>query len=788
MSGEVARELLPRGAAQGDSEYSSESLGPHKKPLYLDILEDKLLRPSFRAIFDIVSQTPHLRQQLSSVRAHKKEFLNSSIDPDTLHDVESAPYRRVMMLLAALSVAASDKSIAPLLEHAIDYEACRESEALKQILFTPQEAQHHVPVVVVGAGVHAAAFNCAYAHSNPSDLPITFDRRSILGGQFRSYNGPVIRLNSPSAPIHRDRKGRHDIADFNIVGEMAPFRVSHITSALYPTNADLGLIIALNQYLCGRTVLGVEVVGCRLGDVGEHRIVTIRDVDSGATAEISTQRASLLTGLGRDKIGFRDPDDETLSALKENAGRISEERFYYTYQELLELFGGKHPSRLQALFGGKHIIIQGGGHSALTVIELLTGLGPNEERHLSQTGGAPACITIIGASHATAEEFQSNEFSRYVEVAALFPRNAHDKDSLIQPVVGTYAYQLRKHQKWISVECGPKGAKPTFSVMGDVLISTVGFAPEAETILGHSPEVCAAIKCEGTEGLEHLGAAISCAHNTMDHHALHALSLSGCTYTCENGERYCLCHSEDGSSWICYECDANGVIDENSAQIVSHDKALAILLKERRPVHITYPAWQKESHRLPPILDANGKILGRYGLCEQIVIAGPAAAPMLQEDDRKRIETLGSPGNAVSISVTVDDTCALATEIAKSTGERVASFEAPERYSNMLTVPPTLKNCTQSKEADLLRFGLLRVARSVPNRTLDEKLSITFSRKKGGGYSCRSSRPLTSDELAHLDLILADPAISKLLSREIDQITFPWGKQALLDSMRAVRV
>ncbi|MCB0340048.1 MAG: hypothetical protein KDD53_10605, partial [Bdellovibrionales bacterium] len=163
-------------------------------PLHLKLLDDKLTRPSFAAIFEIINNTPRLRSIRRELYKRREDLLNESFDEDSQRSLASHPYRRVQSFLINLCIAARDRSLRPMLEHAIDYEATRESNYLKGILFGSK--QHHIPLAITGAGLHGAIFNSAFTGLDPSTQAITFEKRDHLGGQFRSYGGAVIRLNS----------------------------------------------------------------------------------------------------------------------------------------------------------------------------------------------------------------------------------------------------------------------------------------------------------------------------------------------------------------------------------------------------------------------------------------------------------------------------------------------------------------------------------------------------------------------------------------------------------------
>jgi hypothetical protein len=759
-------------------------------PLYLKVIHSKLDRPSFRAIFDLVANDPHLREARRELYQRRREILSSTIDPDGMEEAAASPYRRVMMLILSLCVAAADKRFSPLLEHAIDYESRRESDALKSILFSSANRPLTHPVALVGAGIHAAAFNSTFLHCDPLEMPITFERRQRLGGQFRSYSGPVIRLNSTSGPIRADRDATIDIADFNSLGSHAPIRVSHISGALYPDNAELGLVAALNQYLCGSTILGAEVLPSNQVDRDGLKVLRIRDVSSGAEAQLCVGKMVILTGLGSDRVGFRAPDEATQAALASNQKLPSGEKFYYTYQELLTLFGGGIESAAQRLFAGKRVIIQGSGHSALTVIELLTGLGPTRGTRSSNSVGRPAAITVIGSQHLTAQSFQEEEFSRYVQVAALFPRAEDDRGALIEPIVGRYAYQLRVEPEAIRVLHGPKHATaPDSEVVGDILISTTGFEPEAEKIIPLPKDARLVFSCRAEHSSSSERVVIRCQPELMPKYAEHALSVSGCVFTCDDGTSYRLEPSEGGTVLFCFECSAEGVSEEGNIKQLSHDAALMLLLKERPPVDILYPTWSGAMRDLPPKFGENGAVVARFGLCPNVFIAGPASAPTVQTDDQDRIDSLGSPGNSVSISVTIGDTCYLAQQIAREHRFDLTTAELSSSNIDTLDLPASSDgNITGADARELVCLAVLRVAHIHKRIQIHDGLRVKLTLQKSGQYAIDSSRRLTESERGYLADILADPAMRQVMQRRVPEISCPLSRATIARSLQGVFV
>lgn len=806
--GNGAGKRVDDGAKPTAESFSNVSLEVgQSRSLEYQVLGDKLLRPSFLAIYNLTRQTPRLRSLRAKFHNSREDLLDPQLDADQSVSLKDHPYRRVQSILISLSLAARDRTLRPLLEHAIDYEAQRDSLRLKEQLFSG--TKHYLPVVTTGAGGHGAIFNTRYLTENPGSPAITFEKSNILGGQFRSYGAPVIRMNTENGPIRQDLSGSNDIDDFNSLGEKAILQLNQLCGDLFPTNMDIGLAMALNQYLRSYTALGVETVDSGGEDPTKRAFVTIRDVETQQIATHDIGVGVLVPGLGRDRRGFRNADAETSAALKENDSLEPRNRFYHTYGDVLSLFGSHRGTLARELFSGKDVIIQGGGHSALTVIERITGLFNDPEDYSVAAIQGPRSIVVIGSKYETAQDFLAHEMGRYGAASRLFPADATDTGSLVSPICNSYAFQMRKDGDRIQVLYGPKTFNPKTdsieslsALEGDVLIATTGFDPAAEKILGFSREnnprgMCIRLE-QGDKEIAEAIPFVRCDATEMHHQALTALHVPGCRFRCEDGHLFVV-EVRDGDYYLC-TCTESGIPDPSTEAKLLASEIETYLKGPNAPVEILYPDWDGRVKSLPPVIcDESGDIVGRYGLRPDLIIAGPASAPVVAKAQFVRGEQFGSPTNPVSLSSSRRGTEQLGQLVANLPIDHETAFEfigeggfvRPDKVSRGV-LPDSLN------PEPLLHYALLRGAHEWRGENVSlEGIQVTLERGEHGELKVSTNVPLESPaQQEYLANVLNDPLLQRIAENLVstdfengyDMITFPLSKADIQRAMRRLSV
>ncbi len=743
-----------------------------EKSLEFEILYDKLERPAFKALYAYIKSDPRLRTLRSDFYAQRSDLLDPGFDSDHTISLCDHPYRRVQGLLVNICLAARDETLRPMLEHAIDFEAARDSKRLKQDLFSGK--QHHIPVLLTGAGAHAAIFNSAYTSAFPNSPSVTIERTSKLGGQFRKYGAPVIRMNTESAPIRQDKVGSIDRDDFNSLGADAILQLNQLTGDLFPTNMDVGLAIALNQYLRSYTVLSVETIESEPDPDASFSTITLEDVETGDRAVHTTGVDILVPGLGEDRRGYRNADDKSAEAIEKNYELELKERYYFTYGEFLTLCGSLSGTISRTFFSNKTIIVEGGGHSALTAIERITGIFNDVDDYSVSSISGPRQIHLVGSKYATAHQLQSEEMGRYGQVSRLFPQFDGDLNSLVNPICGNYAYQLRKSDTDVTLLHGSKmlSQKDNYSVeeltelQGDIVVSTTGFDPVAEKILageqarnyGKRARLLLTSEENSSTGQD---GTILCDSEEMELQAEAALQISECTFKCVDGEAYTF--KKEGDVWLVCDCDNDGIPDMETAVNMNDEQLQSYIHLKRPPIEILYPAWDGSAKTLPPIICNETKdIIGRYGFRNDTLIAGPASAPVVGEYHAKREKLYGSPMNKVSISASRRATWLLGKMVANRGRADQATFPIIDRTSRYN--PENLSMPIRDSQAlePQLKYSLLRAAYEYqPESTTMDDVRVTLV-GNGDTFTVRTNRVLKPNEYDYLYALLSDPSVSQI--------------------------
>jgi hypothetical protein len=457
----------------------------------------RLRQSAFHSLFRLINQTPHLKDRLGQFAKHRENFTseNSSQDYDLaargIEVSDNGGLRNLAPMFAAL---ATDPQSRALLEMALDDTTAAENERIWSEL---AKGNNEVDVLVQGAGIHSAIYNAELRYLSPASSSLSVDSEDIIGGQFRQYGGPVLRMNSPNFGWNMDEPGLMTNPNSNSFGEHAPVRLTDLDARLFADSERVGLTAALNQYLSSPSLTGTDLgsaerVSLASGSKSRFRI----PVTDGQRQEyIYSNQINRATGLGEATYGLPEDDPTTNRILDIERSKGLREKRVYTYTEILKLFGDQTMPSAMELFHDKRIGIVGGGHSGLTVGEALVGLGPEEMYAKSVSAfGKPACITIVGSRYTTAEEMTQKEYARYAQLSSLMPSSHDQKNvahaSLIQLIekkdkIGSVTHigeksesdQLEMHY---FVDDGNGGVIDAMEVV-DIIISTVGFSEGADT-------------------------------------------------------------------------------------------------------------------------------------------------------------------------------------------------------------------------------------------------------------------------------------------------------------------
>lgn len=479
--------VIPAEERDKDSnkeQVSLEDISEKQRQFYIE----KLQSPYIKSFFTLIKDTPHFWDQALKRYARREDFINIAQDLEATNDKISGVFDQdhIKRLVPLWSTACTVPELRSYLQISLDAAACEESTSIKSKM---EEETQYVEELVVGAGVHSAAYNVEFMHYAPTIPRLSVESASELGGQFRQYGGPAFRMNTPNRPINIDDPKALDNPNMNSFGPHAPLQLSDISGDLYADNEKIGIAAAVNQYLSAKTLLETSVTSVKLNtnenSLGKYKVELI-DTKTGKVSEVNTDRVIVSTGLGKAEHGFSQFDKQTKELCNANDGRV------ITYTDFLEEVGDRsNPFPLER-FANKCVVIVGGGHSALTVAEHLTGIGP-EYRGSTAALGYPSKVVIVGAKFENGKEFIEGEIPRYTQLASAIQKRGvpgeEAKAHLIKPVVGMRATSLKEKQytdddgkiikSRIIVVCKSKaadsGAPAMEEIEADIIITTTGF-------------------------------------------------------------------------------------------------------------------------------------------------------------------------------------------------------------------------------------------------------------------------------------------------------------------------
>lgn len=268
-----------------------------------------------------------------------------------------------------------------------------------------------VDELIIGSGAHGAIY-AAVRNQKFGTKPLVLERSPRFGGTFAMTMKSSFYLNSRNRPGPVGAPGTRDALNVIPGAMMQP---SDIGGSEYQANADLGLVI--------RMTLAMNAV-VRMANVeyvvkqGPRWLVT---TDRGTVA---TKRVIVATGIGKP---------QTLP------GAPFDNRLVYSYDQFMARFDRE----MFPLRGLGRVAVIGGGDSGKTVVEALTGYGP-------QFGGSVASLDYVTRIdwYGIEKDMSKDRWlvcnrTRYKPLAALFPNGVNDNSrvrgfGLVADIFTTY--------------------------------------------------------------------------------------------------------------------------------------------------------------------------------------------------------------------------------------------------------------------------------------------------------------------------------------------------------------
>src|SRR3989338_2969656 len=387
---------------------------------------EKLRSPHLQALLKFVRATPHLWDQIQGFQQRKDMMLQKTSEPGENH-------RLFAPLLAGMAVTPEARAY---LQISLDEAAKQESDAIKAA--AEANGGYYAPVLIIGAGIHGAIFNAQLLNDRPDLQALTVDKDTRLGGTFRKPEGKVFRTNSRNRAEDRTIDGLPGTdGNINSLGQYATMQISDMSSEVYADNDTFGLATALNQYLSGNTMLGVEVTSVEKNKRGEQGKYKVRLEDTGLDQEltVTTDVIVVASGLGERKYGLDENDTETAQGIVDNfelALATGQMPKIIPYDIFLELVGDRRIQFPLEPFINKRIAVVGNKDASNTTIEYLLGLGSDYRGSVAQMG-KPQQIAWYGPEFKTQAEYKECTRARYAELGLFLPRVKGEK-APVQPV------------------------------------------------------------------------------------------------------------------------------------------------------------------------------------------------------------------------------------------------------------------------------------------------------------------------------------------------------------------
>lgn len=285
-------------------------------------------------------------------------------------------------------------------------------------------------VVIVGSGPHGTLAATEIREQNPDAKILIIDKNERIGGQFRQYgdqaaffmNSRVRRASRSLSPVPRTR------GNINPMGDFAPMQLSDVVRRIYADNTQIGDITAVNAYLSADNMLietEVKSVGGNI--LNDTKEVSVENVIGSFT--VNARYVIEATGVSQKS---------SINGKVESQISHSNDPSYWQTADIYSLFGRTKEDGENALepFDGKKVALIGGGDSALTTLEAMLGVLPEDSYGMYGPGRlSPSDIVWLGAPATTAKEIDDCLRSRYKNgIIQALPKSPNDDGSIVKPV------------------------------------------------------------------------------------------------------------------------------------------------------------------------------------------------------------------------------------------------------------------------------------------------------------------------------------------------------------------
>lgn len=281
---------------------------------------------------------------------------------------------------------------------------------------------NYSPVIVIGAGgVYGTIFSAASLKENPNNPPFGFDGGERRGGLWTISGDLVLdkpwwRMNSRNRPEDRTKlplPGSE--GNLNSLGaEAQNLQVPDISSAQYPTNNELGRVLAHDNFLSNNIAVDSKLVKVRLNKQKNQKGQFEQEYEDTKTGErffVYTDTLVQATGLGDEDLGFSDKFSSTRAVLEgveeDLKAGIRTPKLLTFLQLVRATTSNRNVSSEFDRFG-----LIGKGDTSKVIREYFAGIGGIDPGIPAQLGFVKE-IAIFGLGEETAEKISQSERARY---------------------------------------------------------------------------------------------------------------------------------------------------------------------------------------------------------------------------------------------------------------------------------------------------------------------------------------------------------------------------------------
>lgn len=251
-----------------------------------------------------------------------------------------------------------------------------------------------VPEVIIGAGVHAAAY-CSARVAAGYPKPLVLERSTRVGGAFAVSEAPSFYLNSRNRPGLPGLPNRGQALNV-ILG--APVQMAALSGLQFQPNTDMSYVVRCALAENARVLVNAEVTGC----------------ESTGNGTFSIYLASGEAFKARRVIDARGLGDS-------NAAGVADGKRIMTFQQFAARMDTAFPLR-----GMRRIAVLGAGDSAFCTVEAAMGSGPDGSRIVTALDYVESVDLYGPGLPRDCDSWRKTQRGRYQDIAGYLPTPVRD--------------------------------------------------------------------------------------------------------------------------------------------------------------------------------------------------------------------------------------------------------------------------------------------------------------------------------------------------------------------------